>query len=720
MRSSRIKTFIYSMCYLLMTSFGLVVFTNCSVDPFISEKNLSSQNDTFSEFEVHSHATWSPSDGGNFNQKVVRDPSSSIITNFSWDKVTILRSETTYVHHDFRDWPETSEITNYSLQGEWKTWDGRNQKGICLSHTRETQWAEPFMGPDFKGGQVEWVVAGSLWIIIPLKDGTIYATTSHHLNKVGHCVMGWHNEDLRGVMDNIGSHARKISWLKDATTVAGFAPIKNWNPEPGQILGIAVTSFNELKEKHPTYSEKSNLIWVKMPDPNQVSSTNEIVGRYSSSSDATTSTASSTFNSNPSGPIGQCDAPDHRSVARQVFRDHPDLLAKANNKKNKNWEFLEVLVEELRKVDTKWGFYHRTEHNLQEASLDAVAYYCGTGDPVNGSSDLRFIDVISSKLELYWGADEDGSRAHPDKGYWKYPRLGDTSGGQTGGGSTSGQQVGQCSRQPNHCITGEPHPHPKDTSTEYRWTCRNIPHSTGETRCTELRSMDNCGPAPHFKVADGRCLPSCGHAKNLYCQNNDCTGFTISRGDQCKNSNGYAIHLLETHEENTCCLRKSNTTNTSTTSTSTTQQGPFTERAERVPNMQHIVDRLFAQCPNKAQDLYDPSIQDWSDNREFVDLVIDALREEDTRFGYSVWDAKEHWATDKIFYYRGTDNPAGSNDVFMVDYIRGKTTNQSIHWGVETYEKVKEDWPNSNGQWRYPRPGARPIADILSECTGTP
>ena len=141
-------------------------------------------------------------------------------------------------------------------------------------------------------------------------------------------------------------------------------------------------------------------------------------GASVSLSDCSNTTTTTTLD--PS-QFGLCEAPDHSSVAKQVAKDYPDLLAISNNKDAKDWRFLEKLVEELRKVDTKWGFYHRTEHNLQEASLDAIAYYCGEGEG-NGSSDLRFYDVISSKLKIGWLKDEDRSRSHPDKGYWKYPR----------------------------------------------------------------------------------------------------------------------------------------------------------------------------------------------------------------------------------------------------------------------------------------------------------
>ena len=82
--------------------------------------------------------------------------------------------------------------------------------------------------------------------------------------------------------------------------------------------------------------------------------------------------------------------------------------------------------------------------------------------------------------------------------------------------TTGDHQVGQCSPTPNTCLSGVYHPHPKDTLTEYHWTCRNIPHSTGKTPCHTPRTAENCGPNPHYKTVNGRCLPSCGALANAH------------------------------------------------------------------------------------------------------------------------------------------------------------------------------------------------------------
>ena len=128
--------------------------------------------------------------------------------------------------------------------------------------------------------------------------------------------------------------------------------------------------------------------------------------------------------------LGQCEAPNRFSVLQQAARDYPHLLRNSNNcsphyRNGGTYDFLERVLAELRKTDTKWGYYHRTQHNLQHASSDAIAYYCGEGDG-NGSSDLRFVDVITSSCQVSWQDQGHEDRAKPENGYWKYPRLSST------------------------------------------------------------------------------------------------------------------------------------------------------------------------------------------------------------------------------------------------------------------------------------------------------
>ncbi len=153
--------------------------------------------------------------------------------------------------------------------------------------------------------------------------------------------------------------------------------------------------------------------------------------------------------SDRSTSLGQCSAPNRLSTVQEVARDHPNLLRNSNNCSDSgNYDFLEKVLVELRKTDSKWGYYHRTQHNLNYASYDAIAYYCGSGNG-NRSSDLRFIDIISSRCQVYWGHTGHEGRANPAKGYWKYPRTNsntnsDTSSNTNSDSDTASSAVSTC------------------------------------------------------------------------------------------------------------------------------------------------------------------------------------------------------------------------------------------------------------------------------------
>ena len=67
--------------------------------------------------------------------------------------------------------------------------------------------------------------------------------------------------------------------------------------------------------------------------------------------------------------------------------------------------------------------------------------------------------------------------------------------------------VGRCGTSANTCAAGDHHSHPPDTSAEYLWTCRNIPHQAGpngearEVRCSAQKATptptpDGTSPSP--------------------------------------------------------------------------------------------------------------------------------------------------------------------------------------------------------------------------------
>ncbi len=69
----------------------------------------------------------------------------------------------------------------------------------------------------------------------------------------------------------------------------------------------------------------------------------------------------------------------------------------------------------------------------------------------------------------------------------------DTASGSTQNRINEGTVVGVCGTYRGEsdasCSSGAFHLHPGHNDNQYRWTCRNIPHTTGETRCRQSKAI---------------------------------------------------------------------------------------------------------------------------------------------------------------------------------------------------------------------------------------
>ena len=198
-----------------------------------------------------------------------------------------------------------------------------------------------------------------------------------------------------------------------------------------------------------------------------------------------------------------------------------------------------------------------SENAINGACATDPAYYCKNG-------------IIKQNLQL---TDEGQT--------WNCPGA---YGGTTMSCSRQ-QECGVCgtpsgdphSNQSAACNSGTYHNHP-DTNTHYHWTCRNKPYTFStrcndgsdddhqEVQCSKLKSTTTpstttittpsttttptviCNTRDgHFGLKNGRCLPSCGHYKNL---NNNAD---VS-GRYCRAGGGYkAGQQVESYQ--TCCTR---------------------------------------------------------------------------------------------------------------------------------------------------------------------
>lgn len=115
-------------------------------------------------------------------------------------------------------------------------------------------------------------------------------------------------------------------------------------------------------------------------------------------------------------------------VVRDVARRHPRAFRNSCQDRGGSWEFMDRVVEELRKIDGRWG-YNCKRGNCNTVSHDVVNYYRGSRTSTaaaNNSPDVSIIDVIASHCnpnpQPAW---TDLTRATRDAGAigrWKYPR----------------------------------------------------------------------------------------------------------------------------------------------------------------------------------------------------------------------------------------------------------------------------------------------------------
>ena len=81
--------------------------------------------------------------------------------------------------------------------------------------------------------------------------------------------------------------------------------------------------------------------------------------------------------------------PDMSGVVARVAAENPDALRNSCG----SWDFMDLVVDELRRHDTRWG-YNWKRGNVGDPSHDVVDYHWGAGDD-EGSTEVYIIDIIT-------------------------------------------------------------------------------------------------------------------------------------------------------------------------------------------------------------------------------------------------------------------------------------------------------------------------------------
>lgn len=84
--------------------------------------------------------------------------------------------------------------------------------------------------------------------------------------------------------------------------------------------------------------------------------------------------------------------PNRAGVVHAAFAARPDLVRRSCQEHGGTWEFLDYLVDELRKEDNRWG-YNGKRGNVSDPSMDVVDYHWGAG-PSENSTQVYIIDIM--------------------------------------------------------------------------------------------------------------------------------------------------------------------------------------------------------------------------------------------------------------------------------------------------------------------------------------
>ena len=84
--------------------------------------------------------------------------------------------------------------------------------------------------------------------------------------------------------------------------------------------------------------------------------------------------------------------PDMSATVARLASEHQDAFRNSCQDSGGSWEFMDLVVDELRRQDTRWG-YNWKRGNVGDPSKDVVDYHWGRGDD-EGSTEAYIVDII--------------------------------------------------------------------------------------------------------------------------------------------------------------------------------------------------------------------------------------------------------------------------------------------------------------------------------------
>ena len=84
--------------------------------------------------------------------------------------------------------------------------------------------------------------------------------------------------------------------------------------------------------------------------------------------------------------------PDMSATVARLAAEHQDAFRDSCQDSGGSWEFMDLVVDEFRRQDTRWG-YNWKRGNVGDPSKDVLDYHWGRGED-EGSTEVYIIDII--------------------------------------------------------------------------------------------------------------------------------------------------------------------------------------------------------------------------------------------------------------------------------------------------------------------------------------
>ena len=396
---------------------------------------------------------------------------------------------------DSTRWRETKQIQSLTF----------SRRGICFDRPLWDEWPHipgHTLYPDWDSSPV----VGKTYVVAKFNGRYYGGRWDFFVRGRGSCKLG-HAGKIGGPN---GIHMENIKKLyyELGTDQIRVAPMdRTWVLQLGDVIGFFVTSIAQSNTR-----ERSNIYWYRVPKEDGSGGGAVSNGR----------------GNNNNGQDTRRKMPNLYHLTEEVAREHPEALKKSGHNTREGWEFLDRVIQKLHSVDPRFGYRwrHRARNpNDKIISFDMFAYYEGEGNPqgkTNRSGNLIMVDFI-------YGA----STPNPRLRTWRPEHW---------------------SKDPN---TFSEWVYPRPGAPNYGYD-----PNFGGSVVDDDSSTQGCNSnqrTPHWQEVDGVCKPSCGHAGNIYCKANDCSGMGYNYGKICNSDR--KVRDLTSYQTPCCLLRDNNSRN---------------------------------------------------------------------------------------------------------------------------------------------------------------